>query len=94
MQYLMAFKAFNDHLPPVCGDILHEWFAQLPTGTKGSAVLGPLYSKFNLTIEYYRRRDSLRVSGHHASDLLRHVPFQGRSLSSHKHKHLIALICH
>lgn len=61
MQYLMAFKAFNDHLPPVCGDKLHEWFAQLPTGTKGSAVLDSLYSKFNLTIEYYRRRDSLSV---------------------------------
>lgn len=61
MQYLMAFKAFNDHLPSVRGEKLREWFTQLPPSIKGNAVLDSLYNQFGLTYEYYRRRDSLRA---------------------------------
>lgn len=64
MEYLMAFKAFNDHLPAIHGEKLQKWFAQLSTGAKGVAVLDSLYNYFGLSYEYYKHRDSLGGGSH------------------------------
>lgn len=61
MQHLMAFRAFNEHLPPVPGDRLHGWITSLPTKVQGEAALDSLYSQFNLASEYRRRRESLGI---------------------------------
>lgn len=61
MQHLMAFRAFNDHLPPVHGDSLRDWLVQLPTSIQGNGLLDLLYSRFDLPGQYRRRRESLKL---------------------------------
>ncbi|MBA1204168.1 hypothetical protein G7009_20830 [Pseudomonas capeferrum] len=61
MQHLMAFRAFNDHLPPVQGAQLREWLVQQPSTTRGEVVLDALYSRFNLPSKYQQQRASLTM---------------------------------
>ncbi|BBG30119.1 TIR domain-containing protein [Zymobacter palmae] len=61
MQHLMAFRAFNDHLPPVQGAQLREWLVQQPSTNRGETVLDALYSRFNLPSKYQQQRASLTM---------------------------------
>lgn len=61
MQHLMAFRAFNDHLPPVRGNSLRDWLVELPASIQGNGLLDLLYSRFDLPGEYRRRRESLKI---------------------------------
>ncbi|MFH7495121.1 hypothetical protein RA267_28025, partial [Pseudomonas syringae pv. tagetis] len=61
MQYLMAFEAFNEHLPTVYGHGLREWFAQLPSNARVAEVLDSLYTQFSLESDYYRPRRELHA---------------------------------
>jgi hypothetical protein len=61
MQHLMAFRAFNDHLPSVPGDSLRDWLVQLPETIQGNVFLDLLYNRFNLSEQYRRRRESLKL---------------------------------
>jgi len=61
MQHLMAFRAFNDHLPPVHGAQLREWLVQQSPTARGEAVLDALYSRFNLPSRYQQQRASLTM---------------------------------
>lgn len=51
-QYLMAFKAFNEHLPKVDGNRLRYWHSQLPNALQGGNVLDNLYAMFELKSKY------------------------------------------
>lgn len=59
IQHLMAFRAFNEHLPSIPGDRLRDWLVRLPTHTQGSAVLDSLYNQFELASQYRGLRQSL-----------------------------------
>lgn len=61
MQHLMAFRAFNDHLPPVRGSDLREWLVELPASIQGNGILDLLYNRFDLPGQYRRRRESLKL---------------------------------
>ncbi|MCO7055668.1 MULTISPECIES: TIR domain-containing protein [Pseudomonas] len=59
IQHMMAFRAFNDHLPTISGERLKEWVISLSAEVRGGAALDSLYSQFDLASEYRRRRESL-----------------------------------
>lgn len=61
MQHITAFRAFNDHLPQIAGDLLRDWLVNQPTGTQGGVTLDKLYSRFDVPRHYYRKRESLQM---------------------------------
>lgn len=58
-QYLMAFKAFNEHLPKVEGGLFRNWHQLMSGDLQGCKVLDHLYAKFGLPTQYRTLRAQL-----------------------------------